>query len=73
MLTSKRRWDGADFGRVRWSVYAAEQDDLAKLIEAVFAIKSLGALPWFGASVKSFRAFRMEQGADLTTIVKPTS
>ena len=27
-------------------------------------------LDWFGPSVKSMRAFRMEQGSDFTAIVK---
>ena len=58
------------FKRVQWSVYAADREDLAKLIEAVLALK---ALPWFGASVKNFRAFRMEQGADLTPLVRPST
>jgi len=55
------------FRRVQWSVYAAETEDLAKLIAAVDALR---LLEWFAPSVKSIRAFRMDQGSDLTGIVK---
>lgn len=55
------------FKRVQWSVYAAETEELANLICAIDALR---AMEWFGPSVKSVRAFRMEQGSDLTEIVK---
>ena len=55
------------FKRVQWSVYAAEDEDLANLFAAIDALR---AFPWFGPSVKNIRAFRMEQGSDFTAIVK---
>jgi CRISPR-associated endonuclease Cas2 len=58
------------FERVQWSVYAAKEEDLAKLFSAIDALKSM---PWFGLSVKNIRAFRMEQGSDFTAIVKQTT
>ena len=57
------------FERVQGSVYVAKEEDLAKLFLAVDALRKL---EWFGPSVKSLRAFRMEQGADLTGVVKGT-
>lgn len=57
------------FKRIQDSVFAAENEDLSNLFQAIDALK---ALPWFGLSVKSVRAFRMEQGSDFTAIVKGT-
>ncbi|MBV1695307.1 MAG: virulence factor [Hyphomicrobiales bacterium] len=59
----------AEFGfeRVQWSVFAAQNEDLANLFRAIDALRRLD---WFGKSVKNIRAFRMEQGSDLTAIVK---
>ena len=55
------------FERVQWSVFAAQDEDLANLFRAFDALRGL---EWFGPSVKSIRAFRMEQGSDFTYIVK---
>jgi virulence-associated protein VapD len=55
------------FERVQGSVYVAREEDLARLFQAIDALK---ALPWFGPSVKSIRAFRMEQGSDFTGVVQ---
>ena len=55
------------FERVQWSVFAAKDDNLANLFEAIIALR---ALTWFGPSVKNVRAFRMELGSDFTRIVK---
>ncbi len=55
------------FERVQGSVYVARQENLADLFSAIDALR---ALPWFGPSVKSIRAFRMEQGSDFTGTVK---
>ena len=54
------------YRRVQWSVYAAQDEDLSKLYEAIDALR---AMAWFGPSVKNIRAFRMEQGSDFTAIV----
>lgn len=60
-----------DFGfeRVQGSVYVTESEDMAKLFEAVMALR---ALPWFGQSVRDIRAFRVEQWSDFTRVVKRT-
>ena len=55
------------FERIQWSVFAANDEDLANLFRAIDALR---ALEWFGPSVKNIRAFRMEQGSDFTAIVK---
>ena len=63
----KATLDKYGFERVQGSVYVAGKEDLASLFSAMDALR---ALEWFGPSVKSIRAFRMEQGSDFTAIVK---
>jgi virulence-associated protein VapD len=58
------------FERVQGSVFAADHEDLSRLFRALDALR---ALPWLGACVKNIRAFRMEQGSDLTAIVTRSS
>jgi len=55
------------FNRVQGSVYLSDNDDLANLFAAIMALK---ALPWFPASVRDIRAFKVEHWSDFTTIVK---
>jgi len=55
------------FKRVQWSVYVADHEALARLYGAIDALR---AHDWLGRSLADLRAFRMEQGADLTAIVK---
>ena len=55
------------FQRVQWSVYAAEKADLVDLTRAMVALREL---PWFPASVRDIRAFRIEDGSDFTGFVK---
>jgi virulence-associated protein VapD len=55
------------FERVQMSVFESRDDDLATLFSAIMALR---AKEWFGQSVKDVRAFRVERGADFTTIVK---
>lgn len=62
-----RTLEAFGFRRVQWSVFATENEDLSNLFRAIEALR---ALKWFGPSVTSVRAFRMEQGADFTTIVR---
>jgi virulence-associated protein VapD len=59
----------AEFGfeRVQGSLYTTPSENLANLFGAIAALK---ALPWFGASVRDIRAFRVEQWSDFTTFVK---
>jgi virulence-associated protein VapD len=55
------------FRRVQWSVYAADHEDLARLYSAIDALRTYD---WLRASLVDLRAFRMEQGADMTGIVR---
>ena len=47
--------------------YLCNNDDLANLFNAMLALK---ALPWFSASVRDIRAFRVEQWSDFTSFIK---
>jgi len=49
------------------SVYTCDNEDLANLFTAMVALK---ALPWFSASVRDIRAFRVEQWSDFTSFIK---
>ncbi len=53
------------FERTQLSVFAAKEENLGNLVRAVLELKSK---EWFGKSIKSIRAFRMELGTDLTPI-----
>ena len=54
-------------GAIQGSVYLCDGEDLANLSSAMNALK---ALPWFPASVRDSRAFRVEQWSDLTGVMK---
>ncbi len=58
---------GYGFERVQGSLYTCSQDDLANLFAAISALK---ALPWFPASVRDIRAFKIENWSDFTRLVK---
>jgi virulence-associated protein VapD len=49
------------------SVYTSDNEDLANLFDAMNALK---ALPWFPASVRDIRGFRVEQWSDFTPSIK---
>jgi virulence-associated protein VapD len=51
------------------SLYVTNSEDLANLMLAMNALK---ALPWFSASVRDIRAFRVEQWSDFTGFMKTT-
>ena len=55
------------FRRIQGSVYVTNSDDMANLFQAILALKSL---PWFPASVRDIRAFRIEQWSDFTPLIK---
>ncbi len=55
------------FQRIQGSVYVTNSEDMANLFQAILALK---ALPWFPASVRDIRAFRIEQWSDFTPLVK---
>ncbi len=58
---------GFGFRRIQGSVYVTDSDDMANLFQALMALK---ALPWFPASVRDIRAFRIEQWSDFTPPMK---
>jgi virulence-associated protein VapD len=49
------------------SLYTTGSEDLANLFAAIMALK---AMPWFPASIRDLRAFRVEQWSDFTKLVK---
>ncbi|MEQ1566086.1 MAG: virulence factor [Myxococcota bacterium] len=49
------------------SLYTLDDEDMARLFAAIMDLR---ALPWFPASVRDIRAFRVEQWSDFTSIVK---
>ncbi|MDQ2926479.1 MAG: virulence factor [Acidobacteriota bacterium] len=49
------------------SVYTCTNEDLANLLKAMNALKSL---PWFAPSVCEIRAFRVEQWSDFSAFMK---
>lgn len=55
------------FHGIQGSVFVVENEDLANLMLAMQALK---ALPWFPASVRDIRAFRVEQWSDFTAFMK---
>ncbi len=55
------------FSRVQGSLYTTPNDDMANLFGAILALK---ALPWFPASVRDIRAFKVEHWSDFTAIIK---
>jgi virulence-associated protein VapD len=56
-----------DFRRIQGSVYVTTSENMANLFQAILALK---ALPWFPASVRDIRAFRIEQWSDFTPFMK---
>ena len=58
------------FDRIQGSVYVTEDNDMANLFAALLALKSL---PWFPASVRDIRGFRIENWSDFTSIIKGIS
>ena len=55
------------FERIQGSVYTNESSDLAELMTAMAALKSM---PWFPRAVRDVRAFRVENWSDFTEFVK---
>ena len=55
------------FFNTQGSVYLTENDDMANLFSAIFALKKT---PWFKASVRDIRAFKVENWSNFTNIVK---
>lgn len=55
------------FRYIQGSLYVTDNEDMSNLF---LAIMSLKALPWFPASVRDIRAFRIEQWSDFTNTIK---
>jgi virulence-associated protein VapD len=55
------------FRGIQGSVYVTDVDDMANLVSAMLALK---ALPWFPASVRDVRGFRIELWSDFTPLIK---
>ena len=55
------------FRRIQGCVYLSDGEDMANLFQAIMALK---ALPWFPASVRDIRAFRIEQWSDFSSFIK---
>ena len=58
---------GFGFERQPSGMYLCDNDGLANLLIAMNALK---ALLWFPASMRAFRAFRVEQWSDFTSFIK---
>ena len=58
------------FKWIQGSLYVTESEDMANLFTAMNALR---ALPWFPATVRDIRAFRMEQWSDFTPVMKSAS
>ena len=56
-----------EFRGIQGSVYVTDVDDMANLLSAILALK---ALPWFPASVRDVRGFRVELWSDFTSLIK---
>ena len=63
----RRTLERYEFEWKQGSVYLAQNEDLANLFAAMNALRSL---PWFPASVRDIRAFRVEQWSDFTAQMK---
>ncbi len=55
------------FRKIQGSTYAADHEDFGKLFLAITALRKLS---WFGSSLRNLRVFRMDQGTDVTSIMK---
>ncbi|MFT5467890.1 MAG: virulence-associated protein VapD [Verrucomicrobiales bacterium] len=55
------------FEWVQGSVYITEDESMTNLFAAT---QALAALPWFSASVRDLRSFRVENWSDFTPLVK---
>jgi len=59
--------NGHGFRWTQGSLYILDGEDMSVLFRA---IQALIALPWFPASVRDIRAFRVEQWSDFTATVQ---
>ena len=55
------------FDRIQGSVYVNDNEDMANLFQAIYALRGM---PWLPGSVRDIRAFRIEQWSDFTDVIK---
>lgn len=55
------------FTPVQGSVYVNEDENMANLFRAIYALREM---EWFPKSVRDIRAFRIEQWSDFTAVMK---
>jgi len=55
------------FEWIQGSTYATRSDDLSTLFRAIMHLKRI---PWFVASVRDIRGYRVEEWSDFTALVK---
>ncbi len=58
------------FYNTQGSLYLTENEDFTNLVNVMNALK---AIPWFTASVRDIRAFRVENWSDFTAFMKGTA
>ena len=56
-----------EFRRIQGSLYVTDDENMANLFSAIYALKSMD---WFINSVRDIRAFRIEQWSDFTNLIK---
>lgn len=56
-----------EFYNTQGSVYLTEKTDMANLFRAIDALKRI---PWFQASVRDLRVFRVEDWSNFTDFIK---
>jgi virulence-associated protein VapD len=56
-----------NYRRVQGSVCVTDDHVMANLLRAILALE---ALPWFPASVRDIRGFRIEDWSDFTSLIK---
>jgi virulence-associated protein VapD len=55
------------FEWIQGSTYITRSDDLSTLFRAIMHLKQI---PWFVASVRDIRGYRVEEWSDFTSLVK---
>jgi virulence-associated protein VapD len=56
-----------EFYNTQGSVYLSENNDMANLFKAIYALKKI---EWFRNSVRDIRAFRVEDWSNFTDLIK---
>lgn len=56
-----------EFYNTQGSVYLSENNDMANLFKAIYALREID---WFRKSVRDIRAFRVEDWSNFTELIK---